>query len=213
LIIFLALALMLDGTLSFMDGIILLAGLGLTLWWLTALGLKSRQDPLRDEMNAEMPVNVSMKASIGWFVLGLFVLLISSRLIVWGAVQIAAGLGVSDLVIGLTIVAIGTSLPELVASIVSVLKNEPDIAIGNVIGSNMFNMLAVLSMPALIYPQAFSADVLARDFPAMLIFSVALFLMAYRFRQAEGQINRVEGMLLLTGFIGYLLLLYVQVQG
>ncbi|MDQ6965674.1 MAG: calcium/sodium antiporter, partial [Mariprofundaceae bacterium] len=122
---------------------------------------------------------------------------------------IAHAFGVSDLIIGLTIVAVGTSLPELMASIVSVLKNEPDIAIGNVIGSNMMNILAVLSMPALIAPQVLDAQVLSRDVPVMFVFTVVLFFMAYGFR-GPGRINRIEGGLLLSGFCAYLLLLYAM---
>jgi len=209
LVMFLALALMADGDLSRMDGMILLAGLLLMLWWLTRLGLQERRDPLEDEFNDVIPVGMSLKRSILWFVVGLVVLIISSRIVVWGSVEIAHMFGISDLVIGLTIIAIGTSLPELMASIMGVLKGEHDLAIGNVIGSNMFNILAVLSMPALIHPQAFAADALLRDFPIMFAFSVALFLMAFGFR-SDGQVNRFEGMLLTGGFCGYLSLLYLQ---
>jgi len=124
-------------------------------------------------------------------------------------VNIAHEFGVSDLVIGLTIVAVGTSLPELMASIVSALKKEHDIAIGNVVGSNMMNILAVLSVPALIAPQAFDVEALYRDMPVMFAFTVVLFLVAYGFH-GPGRINRIEGALLLTGFCAYLLLLYAM---
>jgi len=124
-------------------------------------------------------------------------------------VQIATLLGVSDLVIGLTIVAIGTSLPELVACIASVLKNEAELAVGNVIGSNMFNILAVLMMPALFSPAPFDAAILSRDVPIMFGFTIVLLIMAYGHKR-EGRINRVEGGLLLSGFMTYLLLLYIQ---
>jgi len=126
---------------------------------------------------------------------------------VWGAVGIAEAFGVSDLVIGLTIVALGTSLPELAASVASALKNEPDIAIGNVIGSNMFNLLAVLGIPGIIRPDAVDAAVLSRDMPVMVGLTVALLAMAWGFR-GEGRINRFEGALLLTCYIGYQSLLY-----
>ncbi len=208
LVMFLALALMADGDLDRVDGMILLTGLLLMLWWLTRLGLKERNDPLEAEYSDAIPATLPLKRSIFWFVAGLVVLLISSRIVVWGSVEIAQMLGISDLVIGLTIIAIGTSLPELMASIMSVLKGEPDLAIGNVVGSNMFNILAVLSMPALIHPQAFAADALLRDFPIMFLFTAALFLTAFGFRKSQGRINRFEGALLVGGFCAYLSLLY-----
>ena len=134
---------------------------------------------------------------------------LSSRMVVWGAVEIATLFGVSDLVIGLTIVAIGTSLPELVASIASVLKNEAELAIGNIIGSNMFNILAVLSMPALLAPGAFDALTLSRDIPIMFAFTIILFITAYGFKRA-GRINRYEGGLLLSSYVAYMYMLFLQ---
>ncbi len=209
LVMLLALALMADGDLDRMDGMILLAGLLLLLWWLIRIGMQERHDPLEGEFSDVIPADMPLKRSMFWFVTGLMLLLISSRVVVWGAVGIAQMLGISDLVIGLTIIAIGTSLPELMAAIISVLKGEHDLAIGNVVGSNMFNILAVLSMPALIHPQAFADDALLRDFPVMVAFSVLLFLMASSFR-SEGRVNRIEGTVLVGGFSGYLFLLYLQ---
>jgi len=209
LVMFLAFALMADGDLNRWDGVTLVVGLAILLWWLVKLGKRDRHDPMEEEFADIIPAHMSMKVSVLWFLVGLLVLLFSSRLVVWGAVEIAQILGISDLVIGLTIVAIGTSLPELVASIVSVLKNEAELAIGNVIGSNMFNMLAVLSMPALIHPHAFSSDILLRDLPVMFAFTVAMFVMAFGFR-SQGSINRLEGALLGGGFCAYLYMLYIQ---
>jgi len=209
LIMILALVLMIDGALSVWDGVILLVGLVLLILWLLRLGLSERDAVLEAEFEDVIPKNADMKSSILWFTIGLIVLLASSKIVVWGAVEIATLLGVSDLVIGLTIVAIGTSLPELVASIVSVLKNEAELAIGNVIGSNMFNILAVLSMPALFAPGNFDGQTLTRDLPVMFIFTVLLFLVAYGFRKA-GRINRVEGGLLLSGYVGYMYVLFLQ---
>lgn len=209
LVMFLAFALMADGDLSRWDGVALVAGLAILLWWLVKLGKRDRHDPMEEEFADVIPAHMSMKTSVIWFLVGLLVLLFSSRLVVWGAVEIAQILGISDLVIGLTIVAIGTSLPELVASIASVLKNEAELAIGNVIGSNMFNLLAVLSMPALIHPHVFSSDILLRDLPVMFVFTAAMFVMAFGFR-SQGSINRPEGALLASGFCAYLYLLYIQ---
>jgi len=209
LVMLLALGLMLDEELSRLDGLVLLAGLVMLFWWLALLGMRDRQDALQDEFSEAIPADESMKASVLWFITGLIVLVLASRLVVWGAVHIAHEFGISDLVIGLTIVAVGTSLPEVMASIVSALKNEPDIAIGNVVGSNMVNILAVLSVPGLIAPQAFDGEVLNRDMPVMFAFTAVLFLVAYGFR-GSGRINRIEGALLLSGFCAYLLLLYAM---
>jgi cation:H+ antiporter len=160
-----------------------------------------------DEYAAEIPTDMSLGSSLLWLFLGAVILVGSSRLLVWGAVGIAEAYGVSDLVIGLTIVALGTSLPELAASIASALKNEPDIAIGNIIGSNMFNLLAVLGIPGILRPSDVDAAALSRDVPMMLGLTVALLLMAWGFR-GEGRINRLEGAVLLTSYIGYQSLLY-----
>jgi Ca2+/Na+ antiporter len=120
------------------------------LYWVVNLGLRARQsDPIRSEYAAEIPAEMKLATALLWLLAGLVVLLASARLLVWGAVEIAVALGVSDLIIGLTLVAIGTSLPELAASVVSALRHEHDIAIGNIIGSNMYNLLAVLGLPGL----------------------------------------------------------------
>ena len=209
LVTFLAFALLADGVLSQIDGIILIVGLVLMMGWITRIGMKDRHDPMVEEFTDSIPEGMSMKSSILWFIVGLVALIISSRMVVWGAVEIAHFFGVSDLIIGLTIVAIGTSLPELVASVAGALKGEADLAIGNVIGSNMFNLLAVLAMPALIYPGAFAPEALMRDFPIMLGFTIALLVVSMGFK-VGGKINRFEGGLLLSGFVGYLYLLFLQ---
>ena len=204
----LALLLLLDGELGRIDGLVLLTGLVVMIYWMVSLGLKSRHsDPLEDEFASELPPEMGMARALGWLVAGLLILLFSSRLLVWGAVGIAHEFGVSDLVIGLTIVAIGTSLPELAAAVVSALRQEHDIAIGNVIGSNMFNLLAVLGLPGLIHPGPVAAEVLSRDYPVMIGLTLALFAMAYGLR-GPGRINRLEGLLLLLAFAGYQFTLY-----
>lgn len=211
----LTLILLLDGELGRLDGVILLGGFGLMVYWLVGLGLRERAcdpavqacDPMQEEFAEEIPADMSTGRALFWLGLGLVVLLLSSRLLVWGAVNVAQHYGVSDLIIGLTIVAIGTSLPELAASVAGALKGEHDIAIGNVLGSNMFNLLAVLGLAGLIHPLATPDGVMERDFPVMFGFTVLLFAFAYGFR-GRGRINRLEGGLLLAGFIAYLSLLY-----
>jgi cation:H+ antiporter len=210
-----AMVLLLDGELGLLDGILLVSGMGLLIYGITMLGLRERAnrfhhiDPMAEEYADEIPSHMPMGKAVMWVFLGMFVLLGSSRLLVWGAVNIAHWLEISDLVIGLTIIAIGTSLPELAASVMSAMKNEHDIAIGNVLGSNMFNLLAVLGMPGLIQPATLPPEVMNRDYPVMIGLSIALFAMAYGFR-GPGRIVRFEGFLLLLAYLGYLLLLYYQ---
>lgn len=203
-----ALVLMLDGHLRRLDGFLLLVVLGVVMYWVASLGLRTRaSDPMRSEFDSSVPHDVSTARSFGWLVLGLLMLLFSSRVLVWGAVNIAQSIGISDLVIGLTIVAVGTSLPELAASVASALRNQHDIAIGTIIGSNMFNLLAVLGIVGIMRPGAFPTEVLTRDYPAMIGLTLALFAMAYGFRK-PGQVNRLEGGVLLACFVGYQLYLY-----
>lgn len=206
-------ALMFDGELGQMDGIILLTGTGLLIGWMIWMGKQAQPaaasstasvpDPLQNEFESEIPTDMKTGLALIWVVLGLVVLVLSSKLLVWGAVNIARDLGVSDLVIGLTIIAIGTSLPELAATVISALKGEDDMAVGNVIGSNMFNLVAVLALPGLIAPSVLAPEVMQRDFPIVVALTLALFLMAYGFK-GPGRINRLEGGLLLTGFIAYM---------
>jgi len=210
LIMLVSLMLVADGELGLLDGLILLVGMVLMLWWMVLLGKRKDHDPLEAEYASEIPTMTTPRALL-WLVIGLVLLLGSSRALVWGAVNIAHFFEVSDLIIGLTIVAIGTSLPELAASLMGALRKEPDIAIGNVIGSNMFNLLVVLGIPGLLGPVALEPEVLSRDFPVMIGLSIALFVMAYGFR-GDGKINRFEGGLLLLAYVAYLTLLYFNIQ-
>lgn len=207
IIMLVALMLVIDNHLGQMDGIILISGLFLMLYWMIQQGKKQKCDPLEKEFEQEIP-KISTAKAILWLVIGMVLLIVSSRGLVWGSVNIAKAAGISDLVIGLTIVAVGTSLPELAASIVSALKKEHDIAIGNIIGSNMFNLLVVFGIPGLISPHVVDAAILTRDFPFMIGLTIVLFLMAYGFKKKEGHINRLEGSLLLGGYTTYMVVLY-----
>ena len=206
IIMLLALVLVMDGHLGQIDGLILISGLFVMLYWMIQTAKKQNHDPMEKEFEQEIPKISTQKAFL-WFAIGLILLIISSRGLVWGSVNIAKAAGISDLIIGLTIVAIGTSLPELAASIVSALKKEHDIAIGNIIGSNMFNMLVVFGIPGLMSPHIIDSAILDRDFPFMIGLSIALFIMAYGFK-GEGRINRFEGSLLLGGYVTYMVVLY-----
>lgn len=196
--------LLLDGDMDRADGSILFAGFILTLFGMAWLAIRSRGhgDPLETEFAQEYatPSMNTRKATV-YFIVGLLALLVGSKSLVWGATGIAHLLGVSDLIIGLTIVAIGTSLPELAASVISALKNEHDIAVGNILGSNIFNLLAVLAMPGLIAPSDTDPLLLYRDFPFMIGLAIGLFLFA-RFCR-DGRIGRFAGVLMLMIYIGY----------
>jgi cation:H+ antiporter len=207
----LSLLLMLNGRLTALDGIILLSALAAVLWFMVQLGRRSRgSDPLEVELEAELPEIMTTVRALFLLVSGLVLLLVSSRMLVWGAVNVATAFGISDLVIGLTIVALGTSLPELAASVIAAMRNEHDIAIGNIIGSNMYNLLAVLAMPGLLAPGLFAPEALTRDMPVMIGFTLALFVMGYGFRGRSGRINRFEGLLLVAAFAGYQTMLFLD---
>lgn len=192
-----------DGQLSRMDAIVLIVVFFILMGWSVYHGMTGKDDTLGNEMQGEVDAySMPLKKAIFWLVVGLVVLVLSSRLLVWGAVDIAVALGVSDLIIGLTIVAIGTSLPELASSLMAIKKGEHDMAIGNVIGSNMFNTLTVVGIAGLISPMAVDPEVLRRDVAVMAGLTILLFIFAYGFR-GPGRINRIEGGLLLTAFVVY----------
>ena len=193
----------LDSFLGRLDGLILIGGLVLVLHWLVRLGMRSHAtDPLHEEIAAELPEEMPIGRAMVWLAIGLAVLLAGAQLLVWGAHNLALTLGVSDLIIGLTVVAVGTSLPELAVSIVSALKNEHDIALGNIIGSNMFNCLAVIGPAAAIHPSAFTPAMLGLHLPVMIALTLVLFALTYNFT-GTGRISRAEGVILLSVFIGY----------
>jgi len=200
--------LVLDGYISRIDSGILLIGLVIILLMLAYIASRKKSgDPLAGEFSEEIPHNISARKGLIWLIVGLFLLVVSAEILVWGAVKIARAFGVSDLIIGLTIVAIGTSLPELAASVMSAIRNEHDLIIGNIIGSNMFNLLAVIGIAGIISPGEFPADALSRDMPIMLGLTIILLLMAFGIR-GEARISRYEGALLLSGFVTYEYILY-----
>jgi cation:H+ antiporter len=199
----LSVMLFLDNYISRTDGVVLLLGLGLLLHWMAGLGFRSAAgDPMSVEYAAEIRADMSTLVALAWFLLGLAVLLTGAFLLVWGAIEIAHVLKVSDLIIGLTVVAVGTSLPELAVSIVAAMKGEHDLAFGNIIGSNMFNLLAVIGLAATINPTQVDAKVLTLHLPVMVGLTLVIFAIAYNFG-GRGRVYRVEGFLLLISFIAY----------
>lgn len=192
-----------DLSLTATESWILLAGFFLVIGWSIYAALNNKGDALESEFEEQLSHAMSLGKAIFWLVMGLFILIVSSRILVWGSVEIAQQLGVSDLIIGLTIVALGTSLPELAASIVAAKKGEHDIAIGNVIGSNMFNLLAVIGIAGTISPMTdLEPEVLWRDWTVMLGLIVTLLVMAYGFK-GKHKINRINGGILLTAYVAY----------
>jgi cation:H+ antiporter len=198
-----AVLMLLDGELSRMDAWVFLGVFAALMVWTIREGLQQRSDPLADEMTQELDATeMPLRRALLWVVIGLVLLIVSSRLLVWGAVEIAHALGVSDLIIGLTIVAVGTSLPELASSIIAARKGEHDIALGNIIGSNLFNTLAVVGIAGAIHPMVVPPEVISRDMMVMGLLTLSLFVIGYGFR-GPGRINRIEGLLLLACYLGY----------
>lgn len=192
-----------DGTLSRMDAGILIAVFFVLMGWTSYQGMQKSPDAFGTEMEAEFNTeSMTLKTALIWLFVGLVLLVVSSRLLVWGAVEIALAFGVSDLIIGLTVVAIGTSLPELASSLVAVKKGEHDIALGNVIGSNLFNTLGVVGIAGLIHPFAVPAEILNRDIVVMAGLTIAIFIFGFGFGR-QGRINRIEGGALMLVFVAY----------
>ena len=194
---------LLDYYLDIVDSVILLFGLVVCLY------LFKRYQQEHPEDQVEPLANMSLKAGIMWLVIGLALLALGSRILVGGAIYIATNLGVSEMIIGLTIIAIGTSLPELAASIMSARKGQHGIALGNIIGSNIFNLMGVMAIPALINPVVIEADSLWRDYGLMLTLTLFIFAIGFRARRG-GTITRLVGGLLLLVYVMYMLLLYTN---
>jgi len=199
----LTVSLFLDSYLSFVDGIVMLAGLIIVMVWLTRLGMRSSpSDPIKKEYEAEIPKNVSMRVAIIWLVVGIGTLLAGAHLLVDGSIEIARILGVSEVVIGILLVAFGTSLPELAVSLVSAMKGEYGLAIGNIVGSNIFNLLAVIGVAATISPSSLAPSVLSLHIFVMVAFTLVLFAMTYDY-DGKSELSRVEGAALLLAFLAY----------
>lgn len=192
-----------DGELTLLDALVLLGVFFLLLAWSIRQGMTQEKDTLGAEIAEEMSHRVMpLRNAVLWLILGLLLLIVSSRILVWGAVELALGFGVSDLIIGLTIVAVGTSLPELASSVIAARKGEHDIALGNILGSNLFNTLAVVGIAGTISPMVVAPEVFYRDIAVMSALTLSLFILGYGFR-GPGRINRVEGGFLLACFVGY----------
>jgi cation:H+ antiporter len=192
-----------NGEITRLDAAVLLLVFALLLGWSIWQGLHDRTDALSGEVEAELQVHaMPIRTALLWLGVGLILLIASSRVLVWGAVEIATAFGVSDLIIGLTIVAVGTSLPELASSLIAVRKGEHDLALGNVVGSNMFNTLAVVGIAGAIHPMHVAPEVFNRDIMVMAALTILLFVFSYGFR-GPSRLNRIEGGVLLTIYVAY----------
>ena len=202
-----------DGEITRLDAGVLLAVFVVLMGWTIWQGMQKKEDALGTEMDHELDLHaMPIRKAVIWLVAGLLLLILSSRILVWGAVEIAQAFGVSDLIIGLTIVAVGTSLPELASSIIAARRGEHDIALGNILGSNLFNTLAVVGIAGMIHPMAVGPEVFSRDMMVMAALTLSLFIIGYGFR-GQGRINRIEGTVLVASYIGYTLYLLSTVFG
>ncbi|MDT8421871.1 MAG: calcium/sodium antiporter [Desulfuromonadales bacterium] len=193
-----------DGQITRLDAVLLLLSFAALLGWTIWQGMRKPADSLGHEMERELTQRtLPTGRATFWLVAGLLLLIASSRLLVWGAVDLARLFGVSDLIVGLTVVAVGTSLPELASSVIATRKGEHDIALGNVLGSNLFNTLAVVGIAGVIRPLTVTSDVLSRDILTMAVLTLSLFLICYGFGGRVGRVNRVEGVVLLACYVGY----------
>ncbi|MFZ8171000.1 calcium/sodium antiporter [Alteromonas macleodii] len=185
------------------DAFSLLGLFVLLLSWSIYHGMKGDKDALADEYDEEINSNEgTVKTHVMWLIVGLLLLVASSRMLVWGAVEVATFFGVSDTIIGLTVIAIGTSLPELASSLMAVKKGEHDLAIGNVIGSNMFNTLAVVGIAGTIQPMAVGSEFLYRDVMVMFASTIALFIFCIGIKR-QGRLNRLEGGAFVLAYAAY----------
>ena len=199
----LTVSLFLDSRLSRPDGIVMLTGLAIVMIWFVRLGIRSADtDPIKMDYEAEIPKDVSTKMAFTWLVVGLGVLLLGAGWLVDGSIGVAQSLGVSEVVIGITIVAIGTSVPELAVSLVSALRGEYGLAIGNIVGSNIFNLLAVIGIAASIHPATVAPSVLSLHIFVMVAFTLVLFAMTYDY-DGKAMLSRMEGVALLVAYFAY----------
>lgn len=199
----LAFALAFDGAVSRVDGIILLSVFFLLTGWSIWEAKANRQDSLATDVEGMNKKSMSVKSAILWSGIGLVGLVFSSNLLISGVVYITTAFGISETIIGLTVVAMGTSLPELASAIVAVRKKEHDLALGNILGSNLFNTLAVVGLAGVINPLSVDPEIISRDMPVMIILTLVLLLLCYGTKARPGRISRVEGVGLLMAYTLY----------
>lgn len=192
-----------DSKLGRIEGLFLLFAFAGFIYWIIQLGLRTRgHDTIEAEYASEIPADVRQNRATVWIIAGLLLLIGGSQALVWGGENIARELGITDTVLGITVVAVGTSLPEMAVSILAARKGEHGLAVGNIIGSNSFNMLAVIGIAAVIHPTVLDITVVNLHFPIMLAFTVVFFFMTYNYTGII-RIGRWAGAFLLMSFIAY----------
>ncbi len=201
---------LLDNTVTRFEAVIMLIVFTGIMTFTIKSEMKNRKSNLLKELEKDLPPEKPVGTAFFWVITGLILLLVSSRALVWGAVEIARFFEVSDIIIGLTVVAVGTSLPELASSLTAIKKKEHDIALGNVLGSNLFNTLAVVGIAGTIHPMTVPQEVLTRDMTVMTVLTLSIFLFGWNFGKG-GRINRYEGAVLLSTYIGYTAYLILSV--
>ena len=192
-----------DFHLSIQDGFILLLALVGFFW------LISKNTDMLEYMSPETHNNISIKLAYGQFIIGAAILWGSGECLIYSAANIAKLLGMSEWAIGLTIVAVGTSLPELAASAISAKKGQHDLAIGNVIGSNVLSILGVVAIPSILAPGSVPKSIITNDISAMAILTIALWLVAIKRPGKTAEITRIEGFIM---FVLFILYLYISVK-
>jgi cation:H+ antiporter len=200
--------LLFDDYLSRLDAAGLLLVFAALMGWTIFQGMRDKNaaaEAIPKELQEDLAHPMPLKFAIIWLVIGLILLIASSRILVWGAVEVAQSLGVSDLIIGLTIIAIGTSLPELASSVVAARKGQHDMVVGNILGSNIFNTLAVVGIAGAVHPLAVGHEVLTRDVTVMLLLTVSLFVLGYARKGLNGLITRGKGLFLVAMYVMYTL--------
>lgn len=199
-----------DGFLSRIDAMVLLGVFATLVGWILLENVRRKTDSLAIEMEQTLKgKEIPLTQALFRLLAGLVIVVLSSRILVWGAVDLARYFGISDLIIGLTVVAVGTSLPELASSLIAIRKGEHDIALGNVLGSNLFNTLVVVGIAGLVRPMTIIPEVLSRDILVMGVLTLSLFVIAGSIRK-QGRINRLEGGVLLICFIAYTTILIMS---
>lgn len=199
-----------DLKLSRADSLILVLIFSGLIAWTIVTAKRNQQDSLGKEIDEELTSRKkSLSKSLFWLFTGLVLLIGSSRVLVWSAVEIAKRLGLNDLVIGLTIIAVGTSLPELASSILASKKGEHDLALGNILGSNLFNTLFVVGLAGVVNPFSLRIEIIRRDVPVMILLTLSIFIIGYGFKGRQGRINRLEGSLLLLFYFIYTIFLFI----
>lgn len=191
--------------------VLMLIGLLIFMIWIVADGKRTASNIKSDQVQEVTEIN--LKSAIFWTIFGLGILVVGANILVDGSSTVARSFGISDAVIGLTIVAIGTSLPELAASLAGALKGEPDLAMGNVIGSNVFNLLAVIGIAGTLSPMSISQELMSRDYTLMLLLTGLLFAFCFwqqRGDKKEGSLNRKHGIILLGIYVVYIVVIVLQ---